>query len=36
VTDAFELEEQLSPNKKAGGSAGGSNGLPFVPETEAN
>lgn len=30
VQDAFELEEQLSPNRSNG------SGLPFVPSTEAN
>ena len=31
VQDAFELEQQLSPNAPTGGSAG----LPFVPDVEA-
>lgn len=33
VQDAFELEQQLSPN--APSTNGGSNGLPFVPDLEA-
>lgn len=34
VTDAFELEGQLSPNS-GGSSSSPSNGLPFVPDLEA-
>ncbi len=35
VSDAFELEQQLSPNSAAATSSGGANGLPFVPADEA-